>query len=57
MKVTLIFRAFQIETIDLIDYGYASNIKFEDLTEQQQQEITNSIVESKLLKLETFNSH
>ena len=46
MQVTLIFKAVSTETIDLVDYGYSEDISFDDLTEEQQNEITDPLRES-----------
>ena len=38
-----------IETIDLTDYGYDDNVKFEDLTEEQQNEIVDNLRAEKII--------
>lgn len=46
MQVTLIFKAVSTETIDLVDYGYSEDTSFDDLTEEQQNEITDPLREA-----------
>lgn len=46
MQVTLIFKAVSTETIDLVDYGYSEDTSFDDLTEKQQNEITDPLREA-----------
>jgi len=46
MKVELSFKILTREIIDLTDYGYDESITFESLTDDQQNEITDSFRES-----------
>lgn len=43
MKARVELSFFSVSEIDLEDYGHNEEIRFEDLTEDQQNEITDSL--------------
>jgi len=45
MKAQVEIKYSSTLTIDLTDYGYDENVKFEDLTENEQFEITDPLLD------------